>query len=175
MNISKLVVSIYTIAATVIYGEIVNPSFFDTIDINLGIITINQNHTLEVTTVLLHLVGLLSIVLCLVNLKAFLSNIKRGFRKHPLLISEINRKLQTKTGSISDRVTEAHIRGVLTPIASTGGWTSIGVGHGNIEVKLSRINVLLCILTTPISTLWLLRTDLLFPVLAASFAWWVAT
>ncbi|WP_128824571.1 hypothetical protein [Vibrio sp. 03_296] len=173
MNISKLAVSIYTIASILIYGEIVNPDLFNAIDINLGIVTINQNEGMEVTEILLHLVGVLCSCLCS-STEAILSSLKQGFKKHPLLVGEINKKLQAKTGSTTDRVSEADIKGFLTPTASTGAWTSIGVGHGNIGVKLSRTNVLFCFLTTPISTLWLLKVELLFPLLAALCAWWVS-
>ncbi|MBL4307565.1 hypothetical protein [Vibrio fluvialis] len=174
MNISKLAVSIYMIASILIYGEVVNPDLFNAIDINLGIVTINQNEGMEVTKILLHLVGVLCIALCLINLKLFLSSLKKGFKKHPLLVGEVNRKLQAKTGSTTDRVSEVNIKGFLTPIASTGAWTSIGVGHGDIGVKLSRTNILFCILTTPFSTLWLLKAELLLPLLAALCAWWVS-
>ena len=174
LNIGKLAVSIYTIAIILIYGEVVNPDLFDAIDINLGIVTINQNEGLEVTEILLHLVGVLCITLCLINLQLFISSLKQGFKKHPLLVGEINRKLQAKTGSTTDRVSEAHIKGFLTPMASTGAWTSIGVGHGDIVVKLSRTNILFCFFTTPISTLWLLKVELLFPLLAALCTWWVS-
>ncbi|WP_157097634.1 hypothetical protein [Photobacterium sp. J15] len=174
MEITKLSLSIYTVAAVVIYGEVANPSLFEAIDLNLGVVTINQVDGLDITTVLLHLMLLLSSALCLINLKLFFSNLKQGFNKHPLLISEINSKLQNKTGSVRDRVSEANVRGMINPTASTGAWTSIGVGHGDISVKISRTKLLLCFITTPLSTLWLLKSDLLFPLVAALSAWLVS-
>lgn len=174
MAISKVALSIYTVAVVVLYGEVVNPSLFSAIELNLGVVTISQSDGLAFTTLLLHMLAFLSIVICLANLKLFLSSMKKGFRKHPLLISEINRKLQDKTGSDRDTVNEAKITGIFSPIASTGAWTSIGVGHGDISVRVSRLNLVICFITAPISTLWLLKHELLLPLLAALTAWIVS-
>ena len=134
MNFKR--VEIYFYAALVLAMSMKFGVVFESLTLNLGVITIN-NFTIPKPEFLINvLTSVLGLVCLIFNFKAVKAEQQVVSQSHSKLISYVNRELQTVTGSKRDWVFKAILLGWCKPTVNTGSWTSYRAARVPVIVEI---------------------------------------